>query len=183
MRTRKWLVLVIGALIMVGCGKKESVTVSDAAGNKMTASGDGKVDIQGAGGERIRVESKPGGGGTVTSEDASGNKQQVTAASGLTEDEIGLPFYPGSQEKPDSSVKTQAGSTATFMSVRVTSDAPADVIAFYKPKLSQTNVISAGGNELLTGKLPDGASVQVSASREGGAKETLVQVLVTRQTK
>jgi len=169
--------------MMVGCGKEESVTVTDAAGNKMTASSDGQVNVQSADGKRITMQSRPKGGGTVTSTDESGKKQEITVASSLSEDEIGLPFYPGSQEKPEASVKSQAGSTKALLSVRVTPDAPADVIAFYKPKLSKANVITVGGNDLLRGKLPDGASVQVSASRESHAKETVIQMLVTRETK
>lgn len=157
------------------------MTVQDGQGNKVTTSQDGgKVTVEGAKGETSTFESDGKGGGTVTSTTPEG-KQTMTSGQSFPESELGLPFYPGSKEKPEGSFKSEAPTGSSHMAVRLTSDAPAKVAEFYKPKLKDPTSVSSNGNAMLTGKLPDGSNVQITATREEGQTQTTVGVLVVRQ--
>ncbi|MBS1713080.1 MAG: hypothetical protein JST30_01950 [Armatimonadetes bacterium] len=177
------LIFVIAMLALSGCGAGagDNVTVQDAQGNKVTTDRDGgKVTVEGAKGEKATFESDGKGGGTVTSTTPEG-RQSMTSGTSFPESELGLPFYPGSTEKPEGSFKSESPTGSSHMSVRSTKDEQAKVAAFYKSKLKDPTSVSTNGNEMLTGKLPDGSNVQNTATREEGQSETTIGVLVVRE--
>jgi len=177
----------LAAVMMAGCGTSDSTVITDEKGNKVTVSDNGtKASFEGAKGETTTVETDSEGGGKMTIKTDKGD-QTLSAGTGITEEELGMTFYPGSADKEGGSMKTDTPEASSRLSVRTTADAPSKVVAFYKDKIKEPSTVSAssGGNEneILTGKLEDGATVQITASREKGSSETVVNVLVTRTKK
>lgn len=180
-------ILCLLGFLIAGCGSPDTTTVSDGKGNTVSVTDDGsKVTYEGSKGESATMETDSQGGSKVTVKTDKGD-QTMSAGSSMTEDELGMPFYPGSSEKEGSSLKTDTPDGSSRLAVRVTADTPAKVVAYYKDKLSEPSTMSAssGGNEheILTGKLANGATVQITAARDKGATETVVNVLVTRTNK
>ena len=168
-------------VVALGCGSPGSTTVTDTEGNKVTSTKDGeKVTFEGAKGEKATYEADGKGGGSMTYTTPEG-EQKVTTGAGITETELGLPFYPGSVEKEGGSMKTDTPQGSSRIAVRTTADAPSKVVAFYKPKLKETNAISANGQEILMGKLEDGSQVQIGAGKEEGKPDTVVSVTVIKE--
>jgi hypothetical protein len=95
----------------------------------------------------------------------TGCKKVEKPASGVTEDAVGLPFYPSSAEWGTGSRVTQDNGITIAASARETSDAPEKVIAFYKKKIPDAKFIADGVGDLvhtdITGKTKDGADAEV----------------------
>ncbi|MEI7576938.1 MAG: hypothetical protein WCK51_08600 [Armatimonadota bacterium] len=159
--------LLIGASV-VGCGSShsdESVTISDGNGTKMTMSqADGAIQVEGNG-----VTASMGGKSTVT------------------EEELGLPFYPGSSEKDGGSMKVETGDEKTCVSARTTSDEVAKVKAFYAEKFPALKFVGGaadgGSSEIGVGKLADDLEVSIQIVRAKDAKETSISVGTAKKAK
>ena len=133
-----------------------STTYSDAQGNKVTATDSGQVDV-------------------------TANGSSATMGASVSEDDLGLPFYPGSVQDPKGSMLMTVGGEKTAVSTSTSEDDPEKVIAFYKDKVQEpVDSNSASGDTklgTLHGKLKDGADVNVTADRKG-AGDTHVFVSV-----
>src|SRR5689334_21173623 len=163
-------------LWVVGCGRSET-TVVDANGNKATVSADGtKVSVTDDKGNKMTGETGKGGD-SVSVHDEKGDSK-MESGSAVSEAELGLPFYPGSVEKKEGSIKIDTPETLSILSARTTTDEPGKVIAFYKPKVKEpnTSTTNSGGIEtaVLIGKSDTGADVSISANREKGKSETQI---------
>jgi hypothetical protein len=101
----------------------------------------------------------------VVAAGVSGCKKAEKPASGVTEDAVGLPFYPASAEWGTGSRVTQDSGVNLAASARETSDAPDKVIAFYKKKIPNAKIIADSLGDLfhtnITGKTKDGADAEV----------------------
>jgi hypothetical protein len=108
--------------------------------------------------------------GTFTSKDDKGN--EFTAGGQVTEADIGVPFYPGSKEKPNSSFTATENGRKSVLCVRTTPDDPEKVIAFYKDKLKDATTGTSSVGEMktssLTGKL-NGGDFTITAVKQGAA--------------
>lgn len=157
----------LAAFLLTGCGHQEetvyhgpdgatitktkdgsSATYSDNKGNQVTSTDDGK---------------------NVAITDSKGNKFNMGGS--VTETDLGLPFYPGSNEKPNGSMVAEENGQKSVMSARTTKDEPAKVGEFYKAKLQTPNDSNMNTGDtkiaMVTGKLSDGSEVTISASKKG----------------
>jgi hypothetical protein len=152
------LIALAAIMMIVGCGKKEETTVTTPDGTTVKTSNDGKdVNV-----------STPNGDVKV---------------GGLTEADLGLPFYEGSTEDAmGASAKTEANGQTVAASMRTTKDDPGKVIDFYKAKVKNPvpSVNDMGGTKMgaLAGELENGAKVAVTATK-AGTEDTKITVSVT----
>ena len=95
----------------------------------------------------------------------TGCKKAQPPASGVTEDAVGLPFYPSSTEWGTGSRVIQDNGVTLAASARETTDAPDKVIAFYKKKLQDAKTVANGLGDLVhtnvSGKTKDGSDAEV----------------------
>lgn len=180
MRTRLafWVLAALAALA-IGCGKAGTTVVTDGEGNKVTASQDGDtVTVETDKGEKATYTSDGKDGGTMTYSGKDG-EQKLEVGKGVSEDDLGMPCFPGSKEKPGGDVKSDTPEAKVVVSVRTTSEPASKVAEFYKPKLKEATSVSNDGNEMLAGKLENGAEVTIVAGRSAGETETTVTVSVS----
>lgn len=103
---------------------------------------------------------------------------------GVTEADLGVPFYPGSKEKPNASAKTSANGMDVVTCVRTTSDAPDKVLAFYKDKATAAGFTvtsaAAGGTSGLSG-MKDGGKVilAVGCAKDPTGSDNMISIGVT----
>jgi hypothetical protein len=142
--------------ILGGCAQKETSTLPD--GTKVEVNQDGNS---------LKVSSDKG-------------SASLGVGTTVTEEELDIPFYPGSTEKPESSVKVELSSEKSYMTVRTTPDEPEKVAEFYKTKLTDVSVSAFELNEkktaIIAGKTPSGMRGAVTASREKDSQETTIQL-------
>jgi len=177
--------LILVPVALVGCGHTE--TTSD--GTKVTMETGGKItttDSQGNtatvtdGGKQMTVTSKDGkseyeaSNGTMKAHDSKGNSLEM--GTGVSEAELGLPFYPGSTEGKDS-LKSNTDKGTSFMSNRTTKDAPTKVVDFYTGKLgkpaSSVNTDSMSMASWKAGKKTE----TLMASKEGDSTKISLTVI------
>lgn len=170
----RWVgILILAAALSAGCGNSETTVVgsngetvttsksggtttySDNKGNSATVSEDGK---------QMTFKNEKGESGTI--------------GQGVSEADLGLPFYPGSVDKPGASVKFEQAGEKTVASSRTSKDEPAQVVAFYKDKIEDPKDSSVNSGDMkmgsLGGKLKDGAEVAIMASKTGSAETDVV---------
>lgn len=152
--------LILAGMVLGGCafGSKESTTVVGPDGSKVT------VD-------------ENDGGATVTSGDT---KAVIGGEAALTEEGLGVAFYPGSTEMPNASMRVDSPTETTAFSARTTPDDIDKVKAFYESKVPgiQFTVIDGpdGKSAVGSGKLPDQTSVTVTAHRKSGSDVTEISI-------
>lgn len=164
------LSLSIGPLL-AGCGK--GTTFADAEGNKVTVSQDGT---------KVTFEAKEGKGevsysdGKMTFTDDKGNVAQFNTS--VSEEQLGVPFYPGSKEAPGSSSMTGEGKKAVT-SVRESTDPVSKIIAFYEGKLGKAKrKVETAGQATATWE-KDAKTITVSATTSDA--KTIVTVIVAQE--
>jgi uncharacterized protein YebE (UPF0316 family) len=113
------LVLAVVFAVTAGCSKKQTYKAP-------------------GGDEEVTVEEKGGGKGKVTVKGKEGEKMTMeTGASKVSEEELGLPIYPGAEQTGSMnwslSAKEEGGSVSTVSFT--TKDAYDKVLAFYKDKV------------------------------------------------
>lgn len=157
------------AIFGVGCGSKETVVVSDGKGGTVTSTSDGNsTTFKDGKGTDVKIDEK-GMSGTVD------GKQTSISTSQVTEEELGMPFYPGS-EATDKDIKAEVGSEKNYMSTRTTSDSPEKVMEFYKSKNPDPKGSSmmSGEMALVSGTLKNGRKFAVSAMVKDGKTQITV---------
>jgi hypothetical protein len=142
------------ALISAGCGSKDTQVITAPDGATVTSnSKDGSVTY-----DKGDVKASMGGGTSIT------------------EEQLTMPFYPGSTEKANSSMKVEAATEKNYMCVRLTADEPQKVADFHTSKdkdLKFTRFEANGDvNMMASATKPDGANVAITISRKSGASET-----------
>jgi hypothetical protein len=170
---------VLAGVLIGGCGSKDETVAVGADGTTMSASKDGK-DITVKGPDGAEYSTADGGKSTTVTDD-KGNTS--TMALGVTEAQLGLPFYPGSVEAANGGMTTETGGVKSVVSMRTTKDDPEKAIAFYKDKVeggtaSNTNAGDMKMAALAGGKLKDGAEANITAMKQ---KSEDTQVTVTVQ--
>jgi|GEM_PF-2393859 len=187
------IVCLVSALVATGCGS--GTTVVGANGEKATISQNGQsvtaTDNQG----NTATYTQNGQGATIS--DSKGDKETIdkngqmslkkangdTADIGgnILESDLGLPFYPGSVERPGASATATENGVKTVMSSRTTKDDPSKVDAFYKDKIqdAKDSTVNSGGMNMasVSGKLSDGSEVTVVATKSG-SDDTSIMVTV-----
>ncbi|MCO5297926.1 MAG: YgdI/YgdR family lipoprotein [Fimbriimonadaceae bacterium] len=188
------LILAISSLaLLTGCGRSGTTVVTGPDGAKVTTDAQGnatftddkgnRVDVK-AGQESWTAKSSNGSEATVskdggiTGQTEKGEKFSMDMA-GVTEKELGLPFYPGSTPLQHRDMKVDADGKHVVLSVRATKDSPAKVIAFYKTKVDKPAETVTDQIASMGGTLPDGGELTLSAIVNG--TETEISVNVTRK--
>lgn len=154
------------ALFVAGCGKKEETTITTPDGTSVSVSQDDKKTT-----------------GTDISVSTTGGDVNATLG-GITEAELGLPFYTGSTEDSmGASTKSDVNGQHVVVSMRTTKDDPSKVIDFYKEKVKKPipSVSDAGGMKVggLAGELDNGAKVAIAATQQAAGQDTKIVVTVT----
>lgn len=180
--------MVVAGLFVIGCksntiavGPDGSKVTQDAAGNMRIDDGKGTVvDIDKGADGSMTMKNNKGAEVTYTDKGASGvtekgEKFSIGAAE-VSESEMGLSYYPGSQSISGDSKMESAGKKV-FVSMRTTSDDPEKVINFYKPNVKEPQTMAAGEIASLGGKLDDGRQVSISAIRS--SDKTQITITVT----
>jgi hypothetical protein len=144
----------------------------------MTASKDGKdVKIKGPNGAEYSASND---GKTATIKDDKGNS--TTVGFGVTEADLGLPFYPDSTEVANGGSTSNANGVHSVMCQRTTKDDPEKVTAFYKDKIEggESSNSTMGDMKMASlsgGKLKDGSEVAVMAMKNKG-EDTSITITV-----
>ncbi|HTQ12210.1 MAG TPA: hypothetical protein VMI31_19255 [Fimbriimonadaceae bacterium] len=197
MRATLWIFVALAGLL-AGCGS--GTTVVGANGEKATISNNGQsvtaTDSQG------NTATYAQNGNTATYSDSKGNtatidkngQAEIKQANGdsakigasVSESDLGVPFYPGSVEKPNASMTSTENGETTVVSNRTSKDDPAKVGSFYKDKIKDpkdSTVNASGMNmETVTGKLDDGSEISVVASKNN-SDDTQIMVSVKHPKK
>ncbi len=158
------------------CGKATETATEKMIESQMAKEGGkAKVDLS-------------GGGMKVTTTDASGKVSQMEMGTAkVSEADIGLPFYPGTQPKEGAMTKisTPEGSAVTVM--LHSADAPDKVAAFYRDKLKgaaqgkQFTDMSSGDTQMMM--LMDDANKQhTQVSVMKAEKGTDIQIIANKGT-
>jgi hypothetical protein len=107
----------------------------------------------------------------VTTTDASGQTTQMEMGGAkITEADLGIPFYPGSQPVEGGAMRmASADATALRMSLH-SDDAPDKVAAFYRDKLKAMSQ----GKQLVDMSTPDGASISLMDEQNKHAIQVMV---------
>lgn len=156
------------ALGMAACGKVQEAATEKAAEKMIEAS----INKDGS---QAKVDLSQGGM-KVTTTDASGKTTQMEMGNAkISEAEIGLPFYPGSQPKEGSSMRIANGANVALQLGLSSDDAPDKVAAFYRDKLKAMSE----GKQLMDMSSNDGASLSLIDDK---AKSSL-QVHVSKAEK
>jgi hypothetical protein len=112
----------------------------------------------------------------------SGGYGRLSPKPGISEDELGVRFYPGSSESKEGTLKILADKGNNLASVRTTKDDPAKVSDFYKGKIMAsiaTDVSDATTKKwLITGDSSNGDDVSVYAVKKPG-QDTEITVTVS----
>lgn len=168
------LLLLVALVVGGGCRGNQQTTKPDAP-------------KEGAPREKVAIEA-PAGGSAKDAKVSSVEKQQMSPPTadpnrayqaGATERDLGLPFYPKSEELRAGGRLTDSTGT-TVQVFRKTKDPVADVIAFYRKRLdvvlheivdatSTTLVGETKGMQVtvIAVKKPDGTEVNVFTKRSG----------------
>ena len=162
-------------LVLVGCSTSKSESVSVGADGS-------SVTVTAPDGTRTSSTTNPDGSSNVTI--TADNGEQATMSTGkdgsVTEAEIGVPFYPGSTEKPGSSFKVEVKGEKDYSSVRTTTDNPAKVADFYKEKVKGSTSAGSADMMIVTGRLESGGKFSMTAIKAGN--ETTVTIGVAIKT-
>lgn len=122
-------------------------------------------------------------GMTVEGKDVSASLGGGTVVS---EEEVRMPFYPGSSPKPNSDVKIEAASEKNYMSVRTTADTPEKVAEFYESKvkgLKFNRFASGDTTNVMASTEADGWKIAVTASKKGATAQTEITLAAGMETK
>jgi hypothetical protein len=116
--------------------------------------------------------------------DSKGDSTEINTGS-VTEDILGLPFYPGSDEAKSGSMISETPDAKSVVSTRTTKDDPDQVAAFYKDKVPGiSNSSTTTGDSkmvIMSGKTASGVETSVMASKKGSEDTTIM--VQTKTTK
>lgn len=137
--------MIVCVLVLAGgCG-------SSGGGDASTASG--KTNPQNS---PMANASNAGGGST-------------NSAGGVSEADLGVPFYPGStvDAANNGDTKTESQGKTLINSNHVTNDPPDKIASFYKEKLPGFQNYPAGDSTMFKGKGSNGNDVSIAIGKEG----------------
>lgn len=177
---------------VLGCGSKDSTVVVGPDGEKVTTDNKGnmtmddgkggRVDIQ-ADGDKWTAKSSDGTQVDVTKEGMTSTNEKgekfSMGTSSVSEADLGLPFYPGSEPISGRDMKSEADGQITYISFRSSSDPPAKVADFYKSKIESATTTVTDQMAAVSGKLKDGSETTASAIVNEGKTE--ISVVVSRK--
>ncbi len=163
-------------VVLAACGKATETAAEKMIESQISKDGtQAKVDMS-------------GGGMKITTTDASGKVSQMEMGTAkVSEADVGLPFYPGTQPKEGAMTKisTPEGSAVTVM--LHSADAPDKVAAFYRDKLKgaaqgkQFTDMSSGDTQMMM--LIDDANKQhTQVSVVKAEKGTDIQIIANKGT-
>ncbi len=163
-------------VVLAACGKATETAAEKMIESQISKDGtQAKVDMS-------------GGGMKITTTDASGKVSQMEMGTAkVSEADVGLPFYPGTQPKEGAMTKisTPEGSAVTVM--LHSADAPDKVAAFYRDKLKanaqgkQFTDMSSGDTQMMM--LIDDANKQhTQVSVMKAKKGTDIQIIANKGT-
>ena len=168
-------VVVASAVCLVACGKVTETATEKVIESKLSKDGtQAKVDLS-------------GGGLKMTSTDASGKTTQIDIGMAkVSEADIGLSFYPGTQPREGGSTRMSTAEGTTYTVTLHSDDAPDKVAGFYRDKLKGQaegkQFMETGGDgshmlmladdktkqvmQVMVGKAdPKGSDIQIVANR------------------
>ena len=171
----KWLVVFAAASAVIGCG---SSTTVGPDGTTVTNNPDGSVKISSKDGDVTMNSSKDGKDISVST--PQGNA--TMGGGGVTEENIGVKFYPGAKEKENSAFKFEGDSEKSYSVTLTTEDDPTKVVDWYKqnePSLKATT-FSAGGKSggMLTGEPDKETKIAMTVLREDG--KTVTEITISK---
>jgi hypothetical protein len=171
--------LAVGVVLTIalGCGSKRTYRTSEGQvtvtrkGEKVTVeSKEGKVEVQG---DRESA--------TITAE---GGKTTVKVNQGASEQEVGIPFYPGAKATQTAAVSGQEAGSFTQVML-TTPDSVDQVKAFYQkqfPKAETAMDMQSPSGRMVHMSVKEGELQKViQINRDNNAKET--QILLYRARK
>lgn len=189
------LPLVAGIAAMLGgcsAGSHSSITITDDNGEKISVKSEGSnVSVSASDGAKgsltvndnganISATDKNGETSTMTTKkDGSVNIQtkegnaSIGGTTTVSEEELGVPFYPGSTEKPGNNMKFEGGGEKNYSTVRLTTDSPDQVAQFYRTKVK--GLTTAGTADAITGStdLSTGVTFTLTVTKQDGKTEIM----------
>ncbi|HWA82963.1 MAG TPA: hypothetical protein VG820_06005 [Fimbriimonadaceae bacterium] len=164
------------AVVLAGCGPK-AATIATPHGTRTTASKQG-AKVETSAPDDAGANANHDGDQTA---DAGGQGRQTDFGVIVSEADLGLPFYPGSQESRTGSTISNTADGKDVLSVRTTKDEPQKVGNFYKNKISNASISNMESNGtkmvIMSGKLK-GSDVTISAAKTGD-EDTRVSISIT----
>ena len=175
--TLRMSVVVLSAFSLVACGKVAETATEKVIESKLSKDGNqAKVDLS-------------GGGLKMTSTDASGKTTQIDiGAAKVTEADIGLSFYPGTQPREGGSTKMSTPDGTTYTVTLHSDDAPDKIAGFYRDKLKLQaegkQFMETGGDGSHMLMLADDKTKQVMQVMvgKGEPKGSDIQIMANRPT-
>lgn len=181
-------VFLVCAFLAIGCGSPK-ITTTGSDGEKVTTDMKGNVSVTDKTGKTTDFKTNSEGweakstDGTevkvgkegVTGKTAEGGTFSM-GASDVSEQELGLPFYPGSARIDGRDMKVDNKGEKTFSSVRSTSDTIVKVVEFYKDKVTEAATTTSDQFGMVSGKLEDGRKASISAIPHEGKVEVTITV-------
>jgi len=169
------LVVAAGALALVACGKATETAAEKVIESQIAKDGgNAKVDLS-------------TGGIKMTTTDASGKTTQLEMGTAkVSETDIGLSFYPGTQPREGEATKVSSSDGTMFTVMLHSEDAPDKVAGFYRDKLKvqaegkQLTETSGDGSHMLM--LSDDKNKQVTQVMiaKGEVKGSDIQIVASR---
>ena len=99
----------------------------------------------------------------------------------ISEDELGVPFYPGSEiDTKGSNFKNVTDAVKNYETARTTSDTPKQVADFYMGKVKNAKSMGGGDTMMVDGKLDSGAIFSLVASKKDGKTAVKVSTILKK---
>jgi opacity protein-like surface antigen len=118
------LVVAVGALALVACGKATETAAEKVIESQIAKDG---------GSATVKLSD---GGVKMTTTDASGKTTQLDIGTAkVSEADIGLSFYPGTQPRDGEATKVSSSEGTMFTVILHSEDAPDKVAGYYRDKL------------------------------------------------
>ena len=163
-------------------GNGVSVKSDDGKGAKNEVRLDGAhVDLHDSKGSGLKMDADKEGFSLKVKGDGTSVENNVS----INEAELGVPFYPGSEEVKVASLRADTDKEKVSISTRSTSDSPESVIAFYTPKItvdSKSTTVADGKSKIeVKGKLRDGREIGISAHCDSAGAKTELTIATGRK--
>ncbi|NPV47955.1 MAG: hypothetical protein HPY69_13425 [Armatimonadetes bacterium] len=172
--------LLAGMLLAAGCGKKvrEAAEVARVAQDAQ----DGSFTVKGEDGQEVKVETDQTGAesGKWTISSDKGTMTGEVGEGKVTEEDIGIAFYPGAEVGTGAKVSSEGQDTGNVRSVELLTDDPVDKVAqFYKDKYGQgSQVVEQEGQTMITmGGQGTHKLIMVMKDEESGKTKIAIQVI------
>jgi opacity protein-like surface antigen len=169
------LVVAVGALALVACGKATETAAEKVIESQIAKDG---------GSAKVNLGD---GGIKMTTTDASGKTTQLEIGTAkVSEADIGLPFYPGTQPRDGETTKVKSTDGTMFTVILHSEDAPDKVAGFYRDKLKAqaqgnqfTETSGDGSYMLLLADEKNKQSTHVMVAK-GETKGSDIQIMANR---